>query len=300
MAITLTCLVIHTTRDLVEKVTQALWPEIQFTKSDFTASLTEAFQLHYDNIYNICFVSNAVVKDLDVFFRDMEKMGRLKTCAFIQVFDKLPPNFNRADSIARGFTGVITQEVTSEERTLLKEILKIEYHNQQVRERVHDVGTVAKILTEEIDRVAKEKLRGREEKLDKLLTGFVELQAEFDDQILGEYFEHLTAETEKAKSFEKKKVAIPAKVLKRKLPKLEDNKYSGASSRVWGMLLDKFGTKDGEQPPSESHSESEQISEAPPAEPERTAQEATNEGAAKDSPAESADQVAEKPPKSSL
>lgn len=241
MALDLICLLVDPDPDTSQSLTQALWPEIQFKTADYTNSLVTAFQMLIDSNYNICFIHASFEKDLDSFFRDMRRLGRDKTCVFVQTWDKLAPNFDKSWAIETGFTTVISKSITPEERKILRELLRIEFHHQEVTRKIKDVGEAVQFVVKELDRVARERQRGREERFDTIIRNFVAMLTEFDEEVLSEYFRILEEHASNAPSFESKKVKIPPTVLARKLPYLYEDKYCGRSLRVWESLLKRFG-----------------------------------------------------------
>lgn len=241
MALDLICLIIDPDADTQQTLPQALWPEIQFTTADYTSSLVTAFQMLVDSNYNICFIHGSFAEDLDSFFRDMKRLGRDKTCVFVQTWDTLAQNFDKSWAIELGFTGVISKAITPEERKLLKELLRVEFHHQEVTRKIKDVSEAVHFVVKELDRVARERQRGNQEHFDTMIRNFVVMLAEFDEEVMNEYFSLLGERAQSTSSFEAKKVKIPAEVLARKLPHLTEDKYCGRSLRVWESLLKRYG-----------------------------------------------------------
>lgn len=237
----LICLLVDIYADAVKRTTQALWPEIQFTKADYSNSLNDAFQKLVESNYNLCFIHNTFQENLDVFFRDMERLGRHKTCVFVQLWDRLPKDLDLTPILEMGFSAIISRDVSSDEKAALRDVLQLELRRQEIDRRVVDVQEATHFVIRELDRVAREHKRGHSKKFDNLIHSFIGMLTEFDDEVLDQYFDALIEESKDSPTFEVSKLKVPEEVLKRRLPHLDEDSYSGKSHRVWEKLLKHYG-----------------------------------------------------------
>lgn len=234
---------VDTRQDFARSFRELLWPEIRLKNKDNCFSLASAFQKHVEEDYAICFIGNTIKDGLDEFFRDIEKLGRDTSCVFVRVVDSLPPEVNRYSPAEKGFHLIISQLITTEDKTALIESLNREYHRQEVASRSQDLHAAVDLMLKEIDAASKDAKRGRQRALNKLVTGLVELHADFDEALLEQYFTTLATKAEEAEPIKKLIREVPQAVLRKKLPRLDESGYGGVSSRVGEMILDKFGEK---------------------------------------------------------
>lgn len=234
-------LFVDTRQDFARSFRELLWPEIRLKNKDNSFTLASAFQKHVEEDYAICFIGNTIKEGLGEFFRDIEKLGRSSSCVFVRVVDSLPPEVNRHSPAEPGFNVIISQLITTEDKSALIENLKREYHKQEVATRSHDLHAAVDLMLKEIDSASKDAKRGQQRALNKLITGLVELHADFDQDLLEQYFIALAAKAEEAEPIKKLVREVPQAILRKKLPKLNESGYGGVSSRVGEMILDKFG-----------------------------------------------------------
>lgn len=239
MSLNLVCLVVHPDRSITQSLEKALHTEIQFTSIDYAASISAAFQQLIQTNYNICFIHSSHTKDLDAFFGDMSKAGRDKTCAFVQLWQTVPEDLDKTKMLSQGFSAVISENTTPQEKTALKEVLKAELHRQEVTERVHDVKEAIGFLVKSVDRLAQDKQRGKDSDFDRLILDFITENTSFDEEVLHEYFEELGREAEASPSFKTKQLQIPEFL--QRFPGISKDRYKGTSLRVWERMLNKFG-----------------------------------------------------------
>lgn len=219
-------------RAQMQHISELLWPDLQFENSECTASLTDAFQMHVENPYKICFISETLSKGLEVFFKDIRTLGRDKNCVFVQVRASLAPDFDRSSMVSAGFHTIISSALTPGDKQALLDQMKVELHAREVESRAVDVEACISHLLTAIDNASREKKRGRAGSLNKLMKKFIELNVDFDQQVLKKYFDALVEKSDGAKPFESSKLSIPEKLFK-KLPKLTEQGYRGASNRVF-------------------------------------------------------------------
>lgn len=257
MTLNLVALVVHPEKSAITALTQRLYPEIQFMLVDYAHTLPDGFQSLLEKNYHICFIHSSYTAGLGAFFSDMHRAGKDATCLFVQMWDMLPDDFNEAPALEAGFSTVISQDVTKDDREALKELLRIEMHRQEVTQRVQDVRQAIEFLVKELDRTARERHRGRQKKLDQLIRSFISSQTDFDAEILDDYFRALTEHTEATVPFRSRKLKVPRWVLKRSPPNLSKDTYTGISCRVWLKMLEKFGAPVSEKEEMEDDSDPE-------------------------------------------
>lgn len=234
-------LFVDSREDFAESFRELLWPEIRLKNKCNCSNLTSAFQKHLEEDFAICFIGNTIKEGLDSFFKDIETLGRTSSCVFVRVVNQLPPEVNRFAPAEPGFNLIISLEITAEDKSALIESLKREYHRQEVVTRSQDLETAVGLMLKEIDSVSKDAKRGKQRALNKLMTGLVELHADFDQNLLEQYFLTLADKAEESEPIRKLVREVPQAVLRRKLPKLNESGYGGVSSRVGEMILEKFG-----------------------------------------------------------
>jgi len=243
MALRFDALFLHPDGGLPKRLSEGLWPDIQFVLADHCTSIADAFQRHVEHSYSICFIAPQFKEGIDTFFKDMKTLGRDQTCLFLQVEAGYDPSGELPRLINGAIAGLISAAPTSAERTVLGELLQVEFHRAEVTRRVADVKDAVSLLVREVDLMARERQRGRARAFDKSVKSFVALHLAFDEDVYAQYIEALTTLAMAAPAFEVNAVAIPDEIIGKKLPNLTKDSYSGQSSRVWNKLLKKFGRR---------------------------------------------------------
>jgi hypothetical protein len=146
-----------------------------------------------------------------------------------------------------GFHGVISMLGTHADREELRESLKDWRYEEEINKRSVDVDSALNLVLSQVDRIARDLKRGVKNKFDSLPFDFINTQTDFDDELQNRYFSKLEKKTSISEPENAKGIQIPDVILKKNLPKLLGNKYSGTSQRVWKMLLKKHGVKDDPQ-----------------------------------------------------
>lgn len=221
-----------------------LWPDIQFSETDWSASIMGAFQSLIKRPYTICFISDEFNDGMNLFFGDIKKLGRHDTCVFVQLREEIPQNFNKASLIELGFHEVISRNPSGKEMALLHKALNLEYRRREVIRRVTDVQEALSVLLRHIDQVSLDRKRGRSACLDKAIADFIFLHASFDSDVLMQYFSCLAEQSEKAQGFEQMQIVLPKIVKSDNYPGIIDGRYVGISRRVWQLLVEKYGVSE--------------------------------------------------------
>ena len=243
----LVTLIIDQRADLAEALTTALRPEVELDEIDYTSSVHRAIQSHIQVDYNVCFISDKFpIEDLQTFFDDFKKLEKKAehACVFIQVKEKIADDFDPEPLKALGFTAFITRKGTFQDKESVREALHDFFHEKEVETRTFNTSKALNVWLGEIDRVARDKRRGKESKMNTIAAEGISRETEYDEEVLKRYYDELEKRTEDAAPEESTHIEVPENVMKRDLPKLEQNKYVGASSRVWNKLLKMHGVKD--------------------------------------------------------
>jgi len=227
---------------------KSLAPEFAFTSVDFTNSILKALQSLCETDYHVCFISEKFPKvELEGFFRDAASLNKRTACVFVQVRESVEGAFDRTSLRQLGFTTVISRAGTRSDKQVLKDALQEFLHAREVEKRVTTIDRSLKLVLEEIDRVSRERKRGQNKIYGGIVAEFIEGQTHFDEQVLQEYYEKLASQADQRPPAEASKINVPEAVLARKLPKLEQGKYTGVSHRVWNKLLRHHGVEEGKK-----------------------------------------------------
>ena len=148
---------------------------------------------------------------------------------------------------ALGFRAVISRKGTHADKANLTKVLEDSFYTREVKRRKKDVDLGLSKLLREIDRAASDSRRGVPRKLAAIRMEGIEIDTAFDPQVLESYFETLTKQTEESPPRTVEKLAIPETILRKSLPHLTADGYTGASHRVWKILAARYGVKVGEE-----------------------------------------------------
>ena len=240
----LRALVVDQESGAAEALARALHPEIKIGEIEIATSTHHALQAMLESEYHICFVSDKLaLQDATVFIRDVNKLHRKQECAFVQIRDSLPSDFDCASLQAQGFQCVISKVGTYKDKEGIKATLKEFLHGQEINKRVVNIDGAMKMALTAIDNAAEDVRRGRKLALNRLSLDYIANQTEFDQKVLTQYYETLEKKAEQALPAETAKLEVPLEILGRKLPHLKRNEYSGASLRVWKKLSRRYGKK---------------------------------------------------------
>ena len=245
----LSALIVEKTSEAAEAFTSAYGAEFLFEPCDFTNTLHRAVQSLIETEFLVCFIGDHFTPDeLASFFRDVHKIDRKNACVYVQVRNTIAPDFDRSSVVPIGFKTAISPAATHKDKEVLTEAVKEFLFETEVAKRVIDVDKATKLLLKEIDMVAKERKRGANKTFSGIAAEFITLQTEFAGEVLDKYFTQLTDKTEKAAPQKIFTIAVPASILSKNLPKLEHDKYTGVSHRVWDKLLNKHGVGATQKP----------------------------------------------------
>ncbi len=219
--------------------------EYTFNDVEYTSTLHKAIQSLDEKPYDLCVVSDSFKdEEVETFFADFGKINQTGSCIFVYVPDLIPDDFDSEKYLRMGFHGVISLQGNYIDRSILKEALKDWHYEEEINKRCYDVDTALNLVLGELDRLARDRKRGKEKQFSSIPSEFIHLQTEFDDKILNRYYTKLMRKSSEAEPENAKTVQIPEVVLKRELPNLSENTYTGASQRVWKRLLKMHGVKE--------------------------------------------------------
>ena len=226
-----------------------------FELVEFTSSLRKAINSIVEEEFEICFISHAFpLDDVRAFFVDYGNIEKRSGCGFVQVHPEIKPETDIVGPQTLGFHAVVSEKGTHDDKEQLTEALQEFLFEAEIVKRKYNVDSALNVVLRKIDTAARDLKRGIKKKIDSLPAEFIEIQTEFDQEVLEGYFEKLETKTEDAEPENAQKLNVPEAILKKDLPKLDKNRYMGASNRVWKKLLRKHGATD-DSPPKEDREE---------------------------------------------
>lgn len=209
-----------------------------FDTVDFCNSLSELLQHHINQPYDLCLISDATsLPNVSTFLSDFNKIGHPEPCVFAQIRDEVPAGFDRTSLAASGFATVISREIDGDDVKNLQPLVKKRKRREIIEEKKKTVGVAMNVLLAELDRVAADRRRGKATKLKSFSASYISQESAFDESILQEYLDSLRETTEKREAPKAVTIVVPERLLKKNLPGLSSNTYSGTSQRVWQKLL---------------------------------------------------------------
>ena len=230
----------------VEELEECLKPDLHFEYCNQVNSVHKALEKYMEGEYNVCFISSTFPEEeVREFIKDYEKVKKEMPCVFIQLRDTLSLEFDRSSVERIGFATVVSKIGDHRDKDALWEALKPLIELLEKQSTQADVTRAVDSLMGDIDKVAKQRKRGAKAKLSTIYSGFVDDETTKNPELLEEYFETLVETAEEAKPFTAVKIEVPENILKKNLPNLEKDKYTGASHRVWDKLLDLHGIEEG-------------------------------------------------------
>jgi hypothetical protein len=242
----LSCLIVTGEQFPEEKLSELLAPAFLFSEFEHASSLSTAFQFLVDSNVNLCLIGTQFQNEISSFLRDMSKLGRDKTCAFVRVLasgDKI--NSDKTDSLAEtGFCASISTELGAKDIQSLRAALSKEVVRMHQEQRVMDIPKYVDMVLKEIDNLARSKQRGMPTHYDKVIASLVKDMMGAESIHQTAFIERLSEVAEHSSSFSSSTVDMPNLILDRKLPQLDKTRYTGRSSRVWNNLLKRYGTKE--------------------------------------------------------
>ena len=232
--------------DVLEKVFQSFSAEVATT-------LHEALDFQSLGKFNACFIADTFSeKEIQSFMQDMRKIGRDKSCVFIQMRNTVPDSFDRKSLHHLGYATVVTPAANTKDKQEMQIALKDALHAGDLRRRAKDIGTATKLVLREIDLTAADRKRGVDRHLPTKSNSFFKSQANFDGVLMDKYYEALEEGTAQATPAKNCSLEVPETVLQKQLPRLEKDRYKGTSRRVWRMLMGKHGKKEEEEKNSDT------------------------------------------------
>ncbi len=231
-----------------KELADKLKPVISFVHFQTVTNIQEALEAHLENPYSLCVMTPAISdQDAEMFLKDMKKLytqNQDNLCAFIKISPTLPANFNLYKDNPLGYATIISEKLDQNEQKKIKNAMQEFSRFKKVNEGLSDIEWTMNMILAEVDKVSNDRKRGRNTKFNTIAIDFAADLVEFDTQIMDKYFECMTDRAMNKKPGKVQSVKIPKDILKKNLPKLVEDKYSGASSRVWDKLVDKFGVED--------------------------------------------------------
>ncbi|MCO6429689.1 MAG: hypothetical protein J5J00_02430 [Deltaproteobacteria bacterium] len=252
-------LLMHEDRARAAELAKELSNFIPFMGHDIVTNEQAALESHLHNPYDICIVSPAFPDaKMEVLIRDLsqlyaQKYGRM--CRFVR-YSAEPPSEGALNSASTaGFDCVVSALFDAQDRKRLEELGSEMRRAAEIQEYTRDLDCTMQRILSEVDRVARDRKRGRQTSFNTVSIDFVSDLVEFEPAVFEKYLNSLCNQAEKAEAAKYSKVKIPAAVLKKNLPKLFEDRYAGPSSRVWKKLLKKYGipAADEATPHSASH-----------------------------------------------
>ena len=237
-------LAIEKRENLAQDLSSVLGPEIIFDGFDFTSSPLKAVKSHDEEEYQICFISEAFpTEDLGPFFDDIRAMNRDLGCIYVQVRETIEPGTDRTQLKELGVDFIVSRAGTQRDKEGIADCISEKLGNDEIKRRVLDVSSAMDVLLRQLDIAAENKKRGRADhmQLDKLAMDFIEMQTQFDQEVLQRYFQTLTKKAESAEPSIASALDVPKEILEKDLPKLSKHGYKGASHRVWQKLMQLHG-----------------------------------------------------------
>jgi hypothetical protein len=248
MNLNIRLLILDTDEKHAEVLAKKFMTIVPFIHHEVVGNIQHALEAHLDNPFNVSLITSSIRdEDKTVFVKDMQKFytqSMDKLCAFIGVLTHLPVTFKMEDYKKLGYSTVISEHFDVQDQENLKGAMGEFSRFKKMNEHISDIEWTMKMILAEVDRVSSDRKRGRDTKFNKIAINFASDLVEFDTKIMDRYFDCLTEHTGKLEGKKSTQIRIPKSVLKKSLPKLVEDRYTGASSRVWDKLVQKFGTED--------------------------------------------------------
>lgn len=248
MFVNLTALFVDADPRSYEALCRALEPECYFLDRHFCPSLHEALQFILAHKVHVCFIAMTFdAKSIHVFRADTKKLEHAERAAFVLVDETAPDEAARSSVKSAGFETVISRAVDPDDKRLLSDILTplVKYNEceAEIKKKVLNVRDAIQVLLRELDRVAMDRKHSIDSHFDHLAPDFIAELSEFHDEVLQRYYAMLSEQLKDASVPEGfcNKLTVPEDVLKKRLPALSRDNYSGASRRTWKKLVKLFG-----------------------------------------------------------
>ncbi|MCB0333234.1 MAG: hypothetical protein KDD55_07020 [Bdellovibrionales bacterium] len=285
---------------LAKAINEAYSPHYTFGELQYTTNLHKAIQLFREEDFHLCFIDSQFEEDdIKAFVKDYNELGKDIPCAFIQVHQIVKGELDRMMPKMLGFHAVISTQGSAADREDIDEALEFWSEEAEIAKRKIDVTSALDLILKEVDKAARDVKRGMFTKFNTIPSEFAALQTEFHNDIADKYFRELNDKTEEAEPENAIRVEIPEDILKRALPGLEKDKYTGVSRRVWQRLLKKHGitqeqaeqmVSKASQAIEETETSPSEMSDTPPADEETTIEEITEEAQTSDQETEASEE----------
>jgi hypothetical protein len=242
-AANLNALFIDPRRFAFEKLKKSLEPEVFFITPVHVTSLQSALGQLISGEFQICFVTESLpVDSLKSFMKDLQGLRAKSDLRLVLVRQE-----EKGDIVCSSddLDLVITEACSNSEKAQVIKVLQPtprELEREKLKETHADLDSGIGRLMSLIDDAASETRRGKKVKLDRLVADFVSSLTGSDKGLLDHYFDTLTEKTEAVRAV-LQKLDVPDEVLRKKLPGLSKDNYTGTSKRVWKRLLKKLGEK---------------------------------------------------------
>lgn len=238
---------------LAEELVLAYLPELLLNGIEIASSPHAALQNFMELPIDLCLISDSFKPDdYKAIVNDVKRLEQHKACIFVVVahVGKLPTD--RSSLKQFGVDTIITTAGTPEDKAAITGVLKEKLYAWELQRRLEDCSTGLGLLTKDVERIARERKRGKLALFNTSVSDFLRSNIRFAPEVEERYFEVLFNKLENAEPFTASAVDVPQEILDRDLPKLGKTRYHGASSRVWERLLQKFGDtgKKAESSPS--------------------------------------------------
>lgn len=235
----------------------AYQPDLLLHGMEVATSTHEAIEFFLTGPFDLCLISDSVaVPDLQALVADLKKVEGHATTVFALLNENEKARIDRAALNGVGVTLIVSPHGSTEDHAILSAALKEKVYSWELKTRIQDVERVIGLTLKELDKVSRERKRGRPLSTSKDIKDFIQLTTAFHDDVRKRFYDVLEEKTQDAKPIKASKVDVPEAVLSRKLPKLDKDLYHGASSRVWDVLVKKFGIqRPGTEPGVEAGAE---------------------------------------------
>jgi hypothetical protein len=244
MSSELNCLIVGISGFPQQKLRESLAPAFCFTTFDTADSVSEAFQCLVNTNFNLCVIAASLDQELQPFFRDMRKLGRDRTCAFVKFSPaRIRPKETAAELQASGFCATISADLDAQDLIALRKALSQEMVKIREELKAESIPGCVDLVLRELDQIARRKQRGIDAKFDQVIASLVRDMMSETSIHHSNFLEALSIGAEQSISFSENAVEIPDQVLERNLPKLDKSTYRGTSSRVWNKLLKRYGVQ---------------------------------------------------------
>lgn len=200
--------------------------------------------------YQVMFYAGDISRDeLGLFVRDAARIDGVKDCIAFLLCDAPGPTEDTIASVL-GCAGVVGRQWIGSDQDKLREALapleKRLSEWEEVKEKFIDVHDAVQLLIREVDCVARDRKRGAGTNFNTIAPDFLEMMSEMSNDLKDRYYSELMTATKEIEPEGFNKLEVSEDILKRELPRLTKDSYSGVSRRVWTMLSKRFGAEDEE------------------------------------------------------